>query len=926
MPLLTTKFYIPPPRSELVPRPRLIQQLDKGLHRKLTLISAPAGFGKSSLLSAWLQQLARDDRVAWLSLDAGDSDLACFMTYFIAALQTVESDFGQSALSALESPEVDITPGVLISLLNEIMEFSDQVVVILDDYHLIESSPVDQALTFLLDHIPSQLHLVIATREDPQLPLAQLRARGQMTELRVADLRFNRSEATGFLTQVMGLNLSAEDIAALETRTEGWIAGLQLAALALQSQNDTAGFIKSFTGSHHFVMDYLVAEAMAQQPEGVQTFLMRTSILDHLCGPLCDAILQDPSASGQETLEYLERANLFIVPLDNQRQWYRYHHLFADVIRARLLKEQPDQVFLLHHRASVWYEQNGMLSDAVNHALAAEDYERTAGLMEMAWPAMEGVLEWTMWLGWGKTLPDNMVRNRPVLSVGYAWAFLNTGELEAAEVRLQDAEQWLELTTVISERLETPSAETCPAMSPKGERSRRMVVVDEAHFQSLPASIATARAYLAQALGDATDTVKYARQVLALLPEEDHIRRGQATTLMGLAYWANGDLEAAHRSFLDFMELMQMADDISGAINATFVQADISLALGRLNDAFSLYQQALQFVEEQCTPVPIGTEDLHRGISEVFREQGDLEAAVQHLLKSQKLGEQTPLPDWQHRLYVTQARVQETKGDLAGALNLLDAAERLRIRTPLPEVHPIAALKARILVKQGRLTKALDWARQRGLSIDDELSYLREFEHLTLVRVLIAQYQRDRGDNAIHRAVGLLERLLQAAEAGGWQGSVIEILVLQALAYEAQGDVSAALRPLERALTLAAPEGYFRIFVDEGQPMAHLLSETVAQGIMPDYTGKLLTEIHAEMQRSENKSHPSTAQSLIEPLSERELEVLRLVAQGLSNRQVSVRLFLAENTVKGYNRRIFRKLGVKTRTEAAAHARELGLL
>ena len=406
-PILATKLYIPSPRPKVVPRPRLIERLNEGLSssRKLALISAPAGFGKTTLVSEWLAGCGRP--VAWLSLDEGDSDPACFLAYLVAALQTLAPNLGAGVLAALQAPQPPSTESILTTLLNEIAAVPDHFMLVLDDYHAIDSKPVDQALIFLLEHLPPHMHLLIATREDPALPLARLRARGQLTELRAADLRFTPAEAAEFLNQVMGLNLSAEDIAALETRTEGWIAGLHLAALSMHGHQDATSFIKSFTGSHHFVLDYLVEEVLGQQPESIQTFLLRTSILDRLCGTLCDSVLGPPSASGQETLEYLERANLFIVPLDNERHWYRYHHLFGELLRKRLGQNLvQEEIAGLHIHASEWYERNGLRPDAIRHALAAKDFACAAGLIELAWPATEqGSIPPAIWLGWVKTLP-----------------------------------------------------------------------------------------------------------------------------------------------------------------------------------------------------------------------------------------------------------------------------------------------------------------------------------------------------------------------------------------------------------------------------------------------------------------------------------------------------------------------------------------
>jgi LuxR family maltose regulon positive regulatory protein len=573
----------------------------------------------------------------------------------------------------------------------------------------------------------------------------------------------------------------------------------------------------------------------------------------------------------------------------------------------------------LHRRASEWHEHNGLPADAIRHALAAEDFERAADLVEVTWPAMDRSYQSATWLGWTKALPDELVRVRPVLSAGYAWALLNVGELEAAEARLRDAERWLDTTADMSGRPHDPS----------GAPSAEMVVVDEEQFRSLPASIATARAYHAEVLGDVPGTVTYARRALDLLPGGDYYERGVLAALLGVAYWVSGDLEAAHRSFADFMANMRMAGNILVAISGTHVLADIRMAQGRLHEAVRAYEQSLQLAEEQNEPVLRGTADLYLGLSELECEQGDLEAARQHLLTSKELGEHAALPQLQYRSCVAQARIKEAEGDLDGALDQLYEAERQYISSPVSDMHPAAALKARVWVRQGRLTEALSWVHEQGPSVDDDLSYLREFEHITLARVLIARYKSEWVEHSIREAMELLERLLQAAEEGGRMGSVIEILMLQALAHEAQGDSPSALVPLERALTLAEPEGYVRIFVDEGRPMAQLLSEAAARGIMPDYTARLLAIFEAEKQKSKDRSYPPPAlpvQSLVEPLSQRELEVLQLIAQGLSNREISERLFLAVITVKGHNRNIFRKLQVRRRTEAIARARELGLL
>jgi len=909
-PLLTTKLHILSPRSDLVSRPRLTDQLNTCSSRKLTLISAPAGFGKSTLLSACIQQIKNGTRVAWLSLDEGDNDLNRFLTYFIAALQTIESDIGQGVLTALQSPGPVNTEVLLTNLLNEIADFSSDMVLVLDDYHVIESQLIDQAITFFLNHLPPQMHLVVASRIDPSLPLSRLRARGQMAEIRVNDLRFTLDEAADFLNQIMGFDLSTQDVKALEERTEGWIAGLQLAAISMRGRDDAHSFIKSFTGSHRLIFDYLIEEVLELQSKGIQDFLLKTAILDRMNGSLCDAVrfgatetVIDEQGNGQTILEILERSNLFIIPLDNERHWYRYHHLFADLLNHRLRQTFPDQISELHLRASKWYEQNDIPSDAIRHAFSAEDFARAADLAELAWPAWKGSFQSITWLGWVKGLPIELVSARPVLSVAYAWANLNAGNLEAAEERLRDAERWLEPTTNMQNQPEAPLAE--------------MVIVDEDQFRELPVSLATARAYHAQAIGNIPGTIKYTQRVLDLIPDGDQHWHAEATVILGLAYWASGDLKAAYRTFSDGLARMDPLDVIVG----TFVLVDLNMVLGQLQIAIRTCEQAIRLATEHGEPIPLGTEDAYIAISLLHREQGDLEAAAQDLITAKKLGEQVELPDWQYRWCVAQARLEETLGNLDNALDLLNEAERVFVRTPLPKLHPIPALKARVWVKQGRLAEALGWARERNLSANDDLSYLRELEHLTLARVLIAQYKTDHVDDSIDEVLRFLERLLQAAEEGGRTGSVIEILVLQALGHLEQGDIQSALVFLERALRLAEPEGYVRIFVDEGPPMAQLLQEATKQKMYPGYIHKLL----AAFDNQNTNVSSDHSQNLVEPLTERELEVLQLIAQGLTNREISERLYLALDTVKGHNRRIFGKLGVKNRIEAVTRARELGL-
>ncbi len=906
-PLLETKLYVPRPRRGLVPRPRLSQRLDRGTTSKLMLISAPAGFGKTTLLTEWLAAgpaAPADERLAaWLSLDRADNDPASFWTYVIAALQTVAPGIGESALTLLQAPQPPPIETVLTALLNDLGAITGDIVLVLDDYHVIDARDVQDAMAFLLDHLPPQLHVVIASRTDPALPLARLRARGELVETRAAELRFTPDEAAAYLNEMMGLQLTARDVAALEGRTEGWIAALQLAALSMQGRDDVAGFIAGFTGDDRYVVDYLAEEVLQRQSDRVQTFLLQTSILGRLSGPLCDAVTGQ--GGGKAMLEALDRGNLFLVPLDDRRRWYRYHHLFADVLQARLLDEQPDQVPDLHQRASAWYQQNGEPAVAIGHALAAGDFERAADLAELEIPAMSRTRQEAMVRGWLEVIPDEVVRVRPVLSVGFAGALLSVGELEGVESRLRDAERWLDVTTGTDARSVARSAE--------------MVVADEEEYRRLPAMIELYRAALALARADVPGTVRHARRALDLALADDHLCRAGASGILGLASWASGDLEAGHSAYAECMAGLRRAGHIADTFGCAVALADIRLVQGRLGEAMRTYEQALQRVPEQGGPVLRGTADMYVGMSGVHRERNDLHTATQQLLRSQELGEHTGLPQNRYRWRVAMARIRQAEGDLDGALDLLNEAERVYVGDFFPNVRPVPALRARIWIAQGRLGDALGWAREQGLSVDDDLSYLREFEHITLARVLMARYQDERAERSVHEAIRLLDRLLRAAEEGERAGSVIEILVLRALAYQRHGDIPAALSCLERAVTLAEPEGYVRVFADEGPPMASLLRVAARQQTVGNYVRQLLAAV------TETEQNGPVKQALIEPLSERELDVLRLLGTELDGPAIARELMVSLNTVRTHTKHIYAKLAVTNRRAAVRRAAELDL-
>ena len=903
-PLLETKLHVPRRRRGLVARPRLIDRLSRGAESALTLVSAPAGFGKTSLVADWLAAPGADGRAAaWLSLDQRDNDPVLFWTYLVAALKTAVPGLGESTLSLLESPQPPMEV-VLATLLNDLSGISNDVVLVLDDYHVIDARDVLDGMAFLLEHLPPQIHLVITSRADPALPLARLRGRGELLEIRAADLRFTPEEAAAYLNGAMGLGLTPEDVTALEARTEGWIAALQLAALSMRGRDDVAGFIAGFAGDDRYIVDYLVEEVLQRQSDHVRHFLLQTSILDRLSGPLCDAVTGRDG--GKAMLEALDRGNLFLVPLDDRRQWYRYHQLFADVLQAHLLDERPEDLPDLHRRASGWHEQNGEPSEAIRHALAAEDFERAADLVEHFSPATLQYRQDMTLRRWLEALPEELFKVRPVLSNAYAGSLLSRGEVEGVESHLQAAERWLDPTTG------GPPASHA--------RSPEMVVMDEEGFSALPASIAVHRAGQARILGDAAGTVAHARRALDLVGPDDHVGRGGAAALLGLVYWTYGDLDAAHRWYADGMASLEKAGYLTDVVGGAITLADLSIAQARLREAMTSYERGLQVATEHAPPVLRGAADMHVGMSQLCYERNELAAARQHLLTSRELGEHAGLPKNRYRWRVAMARIRAAEGDLGGAIDLLNEAERLYVSDFSPDVRAVTALRTRMWVAQGRLGEALDWARERGLSVDDDLSYLREFEHLTLARVLLACHQAERPTGSIDEVTQLVERLLHDAEEGARTGSVLEILVLQALAQQAQRDIPAALASLQRALTLAEPEGYVRTFVDEGPPMASLLRAAAKQGMARTYVGSLLAAFDTTADRGPVK------QGLIEPLSERELVVLRLLGTDLDGPDIARELVVSLNTVRTHTKNIYAKLGVNNRRAAVRRAAELELL
>ncbi len=908
-PLLATKLRVPQPPLQLVRRPLLVERLQQAVERPLTLIAAPAGFGKTTLLSIWLEHASLP--TAWISLEQDDDDLTRFWSYVFTALARVHQGLGTSALSLLQASTPSPLPPietVLSVWINELTTLPHEMALVLDDYHLITAQPIHRAVTYLVDHLPHQLHLVIATRADPPLPLARLRTRGHLIEIRAADLRFTAEEVMAFLTQALGQDLSAQEIAALEARTEGWVAGLQLAALSMQGRSDIAGFLAAFSGSHRYIIDYLVEEVLARQPEPVQTFLLQTAILERLQGSLCEAVMgvmREPGgeASGQAMLEQLEQANLFLTPLDDERLWYRYHQLFAEALRHRLQRRQPDLVPELHRRASTWYEQQGLVRDAVHHALTAADFEQAARLIEHTAELTAKRGELATLRSWLEALPDELLRSRVELCLWQGWLLALSGQYDGAERLLQDLEPRLRTSTTSS-----PLTARIGAVEPPQQGVSHRGLIEYA------GRMAAIRAFIAFRRGDAPRTIDLARQALEQLPQ-DQAFRGLVAWYLGIAYLESGDQAAGAASLTEARASSQAAGNSYVAFMATFELAQMQARQGHLHQADQSYQQALELGAERGGPLA-ATGPAYVGRGELQREWNELDRASHSLQEGIARCQQTGNASIMLRGHIMLARVKQAQGDAAGANLLIQQIPQIIRTSSLSPLNTASGSTwyARLALAQGDLASAVRWVQERQLGVDNELSPPRELEYLTLARVLIAQHRP-------REALPLLARLLHLAERQGRMGNALEILVLQALASWASGDEAGAMERLARALSLAEPEGYIRLFVDEGEPIVALLRQAYARGIAPDYVATLLSAAGAPVLAA-----LAPARSLLEPLTERELEVLRLLVAGLSNAAMAQELVITVGTVKRHVNSIYGKLGVNSRTQAIARAHTMHLL
>jgi LuxR family maltose regulon positive regulatory protein len=891
-PLLTTKLYIPPPRTNLVPRPRLIQQLNAGLESKLTLVSAPAGFGKSTLLGEWIR--SSDKSFAWLSLDEGDNNLKRFLTYLIAALQQIDESIGDGILPLLEATDDPPIESLITLLINHIVSMEDEICLVLDDYHLITNQTVHQAINIFLEHLPPNAHVVLSGRVDPPIAISRMRARDQMIEVRPNDLRFIESEGETFLNDMSGLELSSGDISSLVSRTEGWITGLQLAALSMQGRQNKSEFVAAFSGGHHYIIDYLVDEVITRQSQEVRTFLYRTSIFNRFCAPLSDAVLE--ISDSRRIIQDIDEANLFLVHLDDERKWYRYHHLFAEFLNQRLQEREPENVPELHHRASEWLEDNDLIVEAVNHSLVGEDYERAAQLVENIGPDMMMQSEFDQLSKWLDAMPKELVENWPWLCIIRAWMYDRWAQFEVGEQYLQYAEAALN---------SNPS------------------LASEDDEKIIRGQISAIRALYTLKKGQIPESIEFSNQALDYLPK-DYFNRGVAYFSRGWAKQAQGDLSGAIQAY-DEGRRASLAAGNQILAQAIILEIGKTQSLqGQLHQAAETFREAIGFkYEKSDIKIPYAS-PASISLANILREWNELDAAMSHLEEGIEIGLASKIVDAVAVGYASMALVALAQGDLEAAIQACKKTERMVKDIPDLETDTLTKTldsRVRLSISQNKLTEAARYIEDRGLSVDTKFIYISDFEHIILARLLVHLGRVNSAAQDVTDAHKLLVEILEMASSAGYLSLRIEALTLQALAYDVQGKHDQALNSLEEALSLAEPEGYIRTFVDEGELMKDLLRQAYSRNISKAYVSKLLGAF--EPDRADGKP---IAQSLVDPLSNRELEVLRLLSTELSGPEIAQELSISLNTMRTHTKNIYSKLNVTNRRAAVREAQELKLL
>jgi LuxR family maltose regulon positive regulatory protein len=863
--------------------------MDEGYERKLTLICAPAGFGKTTLLVDWVHR--HKIPVAWFSVDKADNDPLHFLTYVILGLQSLDAGTGRAALTMLQSPQPPPIESILINLINDVIRIPTDTALVFDDYHLVDTRPIHDMMAFLLENLPEQMHMIIATRSDPPLPLARVRSQNLLTELRAADLSFSADETTSLFNQSLNLQLSTRDIQLLETRTEGWAAGLQLAALSLQGRQDPSDFIRGFKGDNRYIADYLTEEVLSRQPEHLRNFLLQTSIIGRLSGPLCDAVTDQENS--RQMLNTLEKANLFVIPLDDERCWYRYHHLFADLLAQRLRTQQGDLVPELHRRASQWFANNGFKNEAVDHAFFAQDYARAVQLIEEIAEIVWDRARESQLLGWFKKLPDEKIDANPKLCILYARELFKSGYLDDAEKRLQAAEKMLESTSI-----------------------------SDLNKEGLVGRIAVIRAYISARTGDLSRSIYFSSQALKLLPERDLNWRSVAATLLGFGTGSDNLVES-QQAYFEAMKISKAAGNIYYHIFAGSCLGSVMAQRGKLKEAKDFSLQLLSLAIENGIEQTGIVGSVYLNLGTIFCEWSDFDEGIRLLNKAIDLSELGRDPVILASCQLGLLRALMYQMDLAGALKLMENINERAGNFALPPwiTNTISALNVFFWLGSGNLNAALQWAQERGLSIDDKLDGLHAVEYLALAHIHIAQNKLDEADR-------LLQRLIENAKAGDRVYMMIEMRLMRALIFTLKADTAASLAELKLALSLAEPGGFIMMFVSKGKPVAELLEEIVAvkkrdydatkAGFSLSYAKKLLSVFKA--------ATPQKIEGLLDPISDRELEVLHLIAAGLSNREIADKLFISLNTVKTHTKNINSKLDVNSRIKAVARAKELGLL
>lgn len=898
--ILSTKLHVPLVPEQVVQRVGLFEQLDQGLTRKLILVSAPAGFGKTTLAAMWLEE--RGIQAAWVSLDSGDNTPARFFAHLITALKRRDASLGNALQGSLDDLASLPNDAILSTLVNDISALDEKLILVLDDYHVIEAKAVHDAMRFLLEHQPPNLHLLVTTRADPPWPLARLRARRRLVEVRAKDLRFQSAESSSFLNEMMRLELAKEHVEALQIRTEGWITGLQLAALSLQGQSDPQSFIASFSGSHRFVLDYLGDEVLDQQPGDIREFLLKPSILERLCAPLCDALLEQTDS--QQVLERLEQNNMFLIPLDDERRWYRYHHLFQDLLRQQLRLEHKEQLPELHGRASLWFEEQGLISDALHHALAVNNQQRAADLIATYASAkfMTGeILTVSKWLD---LLPEAEVRADPRLCIALAWVYCFTQRPDDIAPVLQNAERGLK---------DVPLPDTKASL----------------HFL---------RAYVLRHRGKVAEAITLFRKALASLPE-NHPARALNLLFLSGSLVMTGQTEAAIRTCQEGVEVCEQVGNLSALMGGTHSLATFYSYRGELTRALSVLKDRLVWAKEKRVDQLPAMTELYVALAEVYYEKNMLEPCQHILQEAYTLAERdlrkSALKGF---ILLNQARLELIAGHRKDTLaKLRQVDDLLSVWTPSRQKARVIARYTRIQLALGHLDKALEWANETWLAdglwgrFNAAKVYAQTYEIMTLARVLIAsgtpQHLTD--------AAKLLDELHNAFRTAHRRGNIIEVSVLQALVHSEQGKSEEASRYLKRALSLAEDEGYARIFIDGGKGINVLIRTAVAEGDHFTYASQLLAQFPDNAQPT-NFQEPAASSlapqvnaleaDFLEPLSQREMQVLRLVAAGLSNKQTAKQLSVTPGTVKKHLNNVFGKLGVHSRTQAVARARDLRIL